>query len=81
MRARLKAMTDGAADAVGMSIQRTNDHPVAGLPARAVHGTVKGDQADAVFIYARGKVYGLFVHTRKGSAAVFKEYEQSLDLG
>jgi hypothetical protein len=80
IRTRLKAMTEASADAAGISIERSNDHPVAGYPAHALHGTVKGDQADAVFIYVRGKVYGLFVHTNKGSAQVLKEFEQSFRL-
>ncbi len=81
VRLKLRILIEAVAGVAGISIQRTSDAPVAGRPARALHGTVKGDQADLVLIYARGKIYGLFVHTKKGSAAVLKEFEKSFELG
>jgi hypothetical protein len=77
IRRALEGGSDSAATAVGLSIQRTDDAPLDGRPARSVHGTVKGDQADLVMVYAKGNIYAMFVHTKKGSAAVLKKFEES----
>jgi hypothetical protein len=77
----LEAGSNDAANAVGLSVGHTDDAPVDGRPARSVHGTVKGDQADLLMVYAEGSVYALFVHTNTGSAAVLKEFKASLRSG
>jgi hypothetical protein len=81
IRRALEGGSNSVANAVGLSIQRTNDAPLDGRPARSVHGTVKGDQADLVMVYAEGNIYALFVHTKKGSTVVLKEFEDSFQPG
>jgi hypothetical protein len=77
IRRALEGGSNSAATAVGLSIQRTDDAPLDGRPARSVHGTVKGDQADLVMVYAKGNIYAMFVHTKQGSTAVLKKFEES----
>jgi hypothetical protein len=77
IRRALEGGSNSAATAVGLTIQRTDDSPLDGLPARSVHGKVKGDQADLVMVYAKGNIYALFVHTKKGSTEVLKKFEES----
>jgi DNA-directed RNA polymerase subunit RPC12/RpoP len=73
----LQQGSNDAANGYGVSIQQSDDTPFGGRPARTVHGTVKGDQADLVMVYAGGNIYAMFVHTNKGSTAVFKVLEDS----
>jgi DNA-directed RNA polymerase subunit RPC12/RpoP len=73
----LQQGSNDAANAYGMSIQQSDDTPFVGRPAHTVHGTVKGDQADLVMVYAAGNIYAMFVHTNKGSTAVLKVLEAS----
>jgi len=73
----LEQGSNDAANAYGISIQQSDDTPFDGRPARTVHGTVKGDQADLAMVYSGGNIYAMFVHTNKGSTAVLKELEAS----